>query len=92
MVNKEEKYLKRYFLKKINNLREKNNNWILYSKKVAKIIKDKLGDDENSIASFSSIMNISEEKASAMLSGKYNFKLKELFDIEQKLNLNFLMI
>lgn len=72
--------------------RKENKYWLKYSQWVAIIFIATLDDINMSVTEFADKANFKEEDAKNMLSGKYNFSLRELAKIETILNINLLMM
>lgn len=70
--------------------RRKNKYWLKYSQWVALKIISSLTDKNMSKNDLANELNINEEKVKELLSGSYNFTLKELVQIEKALNINLL--
>lgn len=74
------------------NYRRDNRVWLSWSAKIAIKIRKTLKDRNTSIEQFSEMLNMSLEQVNDFLSGKYNFTLKEISQIESVLNINFIKI
>ena len=94
MIDKLKKIAKPMSQKSIDelNYRRDNRVWLSWSAKIAIKIRKTLKDRNTSIEQFSEMLNMSLEQVNAILSGKYNFTLKEISQIESMLNINFIKI
>lgn len=72
--------------------KKENKYWLKYSQWVAIKIIATLDDINMSVTEFANKANFKEDDAKNMLSGNYNFSLKELAKIETVLNINLLII
>ena len=72
------------------NYRRNNSFWLSLSAKIAIKIRKILKDRNISEEQFSEMLNMSLGQINAFLSGKYNFTLKEISQIESVLNINFI--
>lgn len=72
--------------------RKENKYWLIYSQWVAIKIIATLDGINMSVTDFAKKADFKEEDARNMISGNYNFSLKELAKIERILDINLLMI